>query len=383
MDGWMDALSTLSLFCIHRSGVKLHPVQPRSEIASSLSGRDLPGSESTLRLRRRSSPFASPTRRLRFEDETETDVEFRYLERQRRREGHQGTVLVSKPDVKLHINSRAGQHGARQIIDRQQRGWSLAEGTDQCDSSMTVLGGRYKQNPLLHPPVLEYKGQTSPRPYFNLRTEPIKETYIGPVTPGENGGGRDQHTTNNPAKTMNSQAQLNNKQANRLAPVITDLPINPYAADHQTASIQHAHLAPSISKCPSALSPPPPSATTSHSIRYSYIKVGKTVNPDLEEFGRPATVETYKDPQSWAEMKEMSVCLGQGGLDPQVKNASFSSSSSVITGNNLTSSELICFLWKEPSLSVYQQHLEIFILLDASVFAKNPITSPPSQNYSC
>lgn len=349
-----SALSTLSLFCIHRSGVKLHPVQVRSEIAASLSGHlsDLPCSESTLRLRRHHSPLASPNRRLRFEDETETEVEFRYLERQRRQEGHQGTaVLVSKPDVKLNINGRAGQHGAKQIIDRQQRRQLLAEETDHCDSNMTVLGGRYKQNPLLQPPVLEYQGQTSSNPYFKLRTEPIRETYIGPVNPGEygEGGDRDQHTTNNPAKTIKSQAQLKKRQTELLATVITDLPINPYAENNQTTLIQCAHLAPSISKCPSVLSPPP-SAMMSHSIRYSCIKVEKTVNTNQKEFGRPAAVKIHKEFQSWAQMKEMSLCLEEGGLDPQMKNSSFSSSSSVTTGHNFTSSELIIFLWKEPSL---------------------------------
>ncbi|XP_031170360.2 uncharacterized protein LOC116060758 [Sander lucioperca] len=87
------------------SGVLLHPVvQLRSGgVASLLS--DSSGRESAVGSSRR-RPVASPTRLLRFEDETETEAESRYLERQqqRRRIG----VLASKPDLNLYVNGRPG-----------------------------------------------------------------------------------------------------------------------------------------------------------------------------------------------------------------------------------------------------------------------------------
>lgn len=296
---------------------------------------DLSGSKSAVELRTRHSPAASPTRRLRFEDETETEVEFRYLERQRRRAGQQGTsVLVSKPDLKLYVKGRAGAgpQGARHIIDRQQRGQRPAGGTDQCHSCRTVLGGGFNLNLQLHPPVLEDRGRTLYRPRLNLRTEPIRETYIGSVTPGETSrrGGGGQYAANNQERRMTNQVQLHENQANLLqATSTTDLPINPYATDQRTTSIQPSYLAPPISKCP-FFSSPPPSAMMSQSIRLNGTKVGKNPNQNQEELGRPAAARPHKELRSGAQLKERSPCVEEG-LDLRVKN----SSSSETTGDNI------------------------------------------------
>ncbi|XP_059197246.1 uncharacterized protein LOC131977819 [Centropristis striata] len=222
------------------SGVRLHPVVVvRSEGGVSSSGHLLFSSDSAVSSSRRHSA-ASPTRRLRFEDETETEAESRYLERQRqrRRGGQRGTgVLVSKPDLNLYVNGRAGAgpQGAGHVADRQQRGRD-AGGAGQCDSC--------------HSSLPEDRGRSLCRPRISLRTEPIRETYIGSVTPAETkrGGGGAGRVPNNQVRTTTNQVKLNgNRTTSPQATPTIDMPINPYAPDPQ---------APPTSKCPSPLSPP-------------------------------------------------------------------------------------------------------------------------------
>ncbi|XP_039983819.1 uncharacterized protein si:dkey-121a11.3 isoform X2 [Xiphias gladius] len=310
------------------SGVRLHPViQVRLEGVSSHSGHLSESSSSELAVgstRRR--PAVSPTRRLRFEDETETEAESRYLERQwqRRRAGQRGTgVLVSKPDLNLYINSRAevGLHGAQYDVDRQHRGQTPAAGAGgvwvagQCDSCGKILGGGVNLNLCLKPPVPDDRGQGLFRPQLNLRTEPIRETYIGSVTPGEirspRGGGVSGCVSNMQVRRSTNQVELNGNQA---MPT-TDLPINPYAPDPLTTP---------IFRCPSSSSSP--SLLMSQSVRLSSTKAGQDLNQDQEEQGRAAAAKPHRELRSGAELKERSPCVEEGGcVDFRMTNSSSSS----------------------------------------------------------
>ncbi|XP_068578443.1 uncharacterized protein KIAA1614 homolog [Cebidichthys violaceus] len=292
------------------SGVRLHPViQVRFEgVASSLGyPSDSSGSESAVRsLRRR--PLVSPTRRLRFEDETETEVESRYLERQRQRRhgGQRWTgVLVSKPNLNQYVNGRAE---AGHVVDRQQRGLTPAGGVGQCDSCGTVLGGGVNLNLRLHPP--EDQGRSLHRPRLNLRTEPIRETYIGSVTPGETDrrGGRTMPAANNHVRRTTNQVELNGNQMTiPQATPTTDLPINPYAPDQLTMH---------TSNCPYTLSPPPvTSSLMSQGIRLSSTKAEQD----------PLEVKPHIQLRSGAELKERTPSVEEGGLDLRMKNSSSSS----------------------------------------------------------
>lgn len=296
-------------------------------------------SESALGLTRRHSTTASSTRHLRFEDETETEAESRYLERQRRRVGKQGTsVLVSKPDLKLYISSRAGAglQGAKHIVGRQQKGELWVGGADQWDSCVTLVGG-VNLNLHLHPPVVEDRERTLYGPHLKWRTEPIRESYIGTVARDEtNGGGsRGQLTNNNQARGITNKVQLHENQAKLVkATSTTDLPINPYAPDQLTTPIQPSYLAPPLSKCPS-FSPPPPSAIMSHSIRHNGTKAGKNLMQTQEELGRPAQARFHPISVPAAQPKEQSPWMEERGLDLRVRNSSSSSSSSKTTGDNI------------------------------------------------
>ncbi|XP_040896266.1 uncharacterized protein si:dkey-121a11.3 [Toxotes jaculatrix] len=314
------------------SGVRLHPViQVRlggvashsGHLSNSSSGESAPGST-----RRR--PAVSPTRRLRFEDETELEVESRYLERQqqRRRVGQRGTgVLVSKPDLNMYINRRAeaGLQGERYDVDKQQRGRTPAggRGLGQCDSCGTVLGGRVNLNHRLHQPVLDDRGQSLYRPHLNLRTEPIRETYIGSVTLGETryaqgGGGTWRVSDMQVRRSSTNQVELNVSQAMPS----TDLPINPYGPDPLTTP---------AFRCPSP--PTATSAMTPQSSRLKSTKAGRDL--DEEEPGRPAVAQTHRDVQCGSELKDRS-CLDE---DPRMKNSSSSSSGTKAESQGPASSE--------------------------------------------
>lgn len=147
---------------------------------------------------RRQAP--SPTR-VRFEDETEKEVESRYLERQRQRrragERAQG-LLVSKPDPSVYIRKEVGPPGAGGtpleagcFPNRQQR----VARPPHCESCATVLEGGVSSlnlHPRPPPPDREGWGLDRPapdRPHLTLRTERIKETYIGSISPNEGGTG--------------------------------------------------------------------------------------------------------------------------------------------------------------------------------------------------
>ncbi|TKS75247.1 hypothetical protein D9C73_009331 [Collichthys lucidus] len=304
-------------------GVRLHSVvQVKSEVVASSSGHlsDSSSSESASRSIRRRTP--SPARHLRFEDETEKEAECRYLERQRRRAGERDTgVLVSKPDLNLYVKGQMGTgrqrtQGIRHAVDRLQRGWTMVGGADQCDSIYgTVLGGGVNLNLNLHPPVPEDRGQSLYGPCLSLRTEPIRETYIGSATAGETSGGGCgiRHIAPNKVKRRTSQAELNENLVNLLqATATTDLPINPYAPNQLTIPTQPSHLA-LYSKCQTS------------SLMSQSTKAGKNLNQKQEEPGRPATAEPHRELQSGAERKEKSPCVDVD-LKLSMKNSSSSSS---------------------------------------------------------
>ncbi|XP_035509370.1 uncharacterized protein si:dkey-121a11.3 [Morone saxatilis] len=295
---------------------------------ASLSGHLSDSSSSKLAVgsTRRRPPAASPSRRLRFEDETETEAESRYLERQRRRVGHRGTgVLLSKPDLNLYVNGRAGMKGVRPVVERQQTELMPAGRVDQCDSCGTVLGGEINLNLRLQPRIPEDWGRSLYKPSLNLWTEPIRETYIGSITAGETsgGGGGDRCVMNNQVRKRTNQVERNENQVTPpQATPNTDLPINPYAPNQLTTPTQPSDLIPPISKCPSFLSPPVTSAMMSQ-IRLNGTKAGKNLNQNQEE--------SHRELRSRAELKERSPCVVERSLDLRTKNSSSSLRTSDLT----------------------------------------------------
>lgn len=231
--------------------------------------------------RQRSS--ASPTRRLRFEDETETEVESRYVERQqqRRHTGQRGTgVLVSKPHQSLYIiKTGAGLREAGPLLDRQQRrvvgGQSLGD-----------LGVNLDLDLCLQPPVTNDRGRS-----LNLRTEPIRETYIGSIT---------------------TQVERNGAQRTKTTPT-TDLPINPYGPHGVTTPPQPL-------RCTASLYPPP--MTTRTHARANGSKAAQDLNQNLM---------SYREQQCGGKLKE------EDGLKASTEISPSSSSSSAGRGSGTTS----------------------------------------------
>lgn len=271
-----------------------------------------------LALTRQPPPLESPSRRLRFEDETETEVQSRYLERQRRWAGQYKTsVLLSKPDLNLYVKGRTEFQQARGNKGTRQRGQTPSETLCQCDPSRTFLGSGLARGCHLHSVVLDEREQSLYITHLKLQTEPIRETYIGSVTPSaiSGGGGGAQFALKNQSRRMTIQVEQNNTQMNTLqARSTTELPINPYAPDQQISPIHPSYLASPISRYTS-LSSPPPSAVTSQNVRMNGRVAGKNLYLNQEELARPANGRSIKRVQSDVELLKRSSCEEEGGSE--------------------------------------------------------------------
>lgn len=314
----------------------------QEEVAASSSGHlsDLSDSESTLRFSRKRSSSASLTRCLRFEDETDTEVESRYLERQKRQTGQKRTtVLVSKPNLKLYISGRTAQLEAQKpFIDTRQSGQMLAYGTNHYDAGRTVLVGGVNLNLHLQPAVFEDQVRRLYRAPLSLWTEPIRETYIGSVRPNETSRGR---VAAKQVRRMTNPVQPEESHANLFRGIsTTDLPINPYALDpHLTMAVpavtsQPTYLDPSIKNFHSS-SRPLPIAKMSQIIKLDDTKMKNNQNQNQEMFGRSVATRPHKELQFGVQPKEKSPCDEEGDMDLRVRKTLSSSTSSETTGDNI------------------------------------------------
>ncbi|XP_028260263.1 uncharacterized protein KIAA1614-like [Parambassis ranga] len=248
---------------------------------------------------------ASPNRRLRFEDETEMEAETRYLERLRRPGGPRGTgVLVAKPDLHMYINGRKGVwlKDVRHVVDMQQNGRIAMVGTHQSDSQ-TLLGGGVglDLNLQVHPPVTD-RGRNLSR-YSQVRTEPIRETYIGTVTLSDTsrGNGRVRQVSHMQVRRSASHEELQGSQVTVLGTSATDLPINPYAPHMAT---------------------PSPASFLGHPLSQNDRLSGTKAEPDLNQ-----------------NQKESCPCVKERDVKSTMKNSSSSSSSSLSGKSSETTAE--------------------------------------------
>ncbi|CAL1592687.1 unnamed protein product [Knipowitschia caucasica] len=161
----------------------------------------------------RRRPESSPNRRLRFEDETETEAESRYLERQKRRAGQQvQDILVSKPDVSHYVSGRHKFKGESQ--HKSQQGVKL-----QLHPTLPV----YSHGQMLYP-------IPPARPVISLHTEPIKETYIGVVMFSDSDGGEtEEKVYYRRALSRRKTSHIKQNGLHKQATPQPDLPVNPYA----------------------------------------------------------------------------------------------------------------------------------------------------------
>ncbi|XP_072244735.1 uncharacterized protein [Leuresthes tenuis] len=314
-----------------QSGVRLRE-QVRSEGVASLSGH-LSDSVSSRAASgsTRQFPAASFTRRLRFEDETEMEVESRYQERQQQRcAGQRGTgVLLSKPDLNLYVNGMAGlgRSGEYLFVDWQQRGRTVVRGVAHSDLCGTVLGGRLHldQDVHVHLPVSEDSGCGLNKHRLHLRTEPLRETYIGCVTPTDTGrgGGGACRAPYMQVRRRADQLELNGTHvAVPQAPPTTDLPTNPYAPYRLSPPLQPSFIHSPILKSPSSH----PMTSTSQGEMPNGFKVGKNLNQNNDVQGRPAATQTHGELRSESELQQQRTHVEVGVRDATVKNSSSSTS---------------------------------------------------------
>ncbi|XP_047230080.1 uncharacterized protein KIAA1614-like isoform X2 [Girardinichthys multiradiatus] len=281
------------------SGVSLRE-QVTSEGRASLSGH-----LNELSTRWQSS--ASPTRRLRFEDETETEAESRYLERhhQRKGVGPPGTgVLVSKLDLNQCINIPLGHRG-----DQQQRGRTLMRAAHPIESGRVMFGGRAQLDLRLpqHANVNEVMGSGLYKPCLHVRTELLKESYIGCTTPADSSEGEGWDVSKQGRSNMTgiNGNQLTTSQA----PPTPKIPINPYPTyplgsfPQPSTTQQHTH------KCPCSETPlTVTSLMMSENGQLNNTMTGKDVNQNQEEQQNPSVTEHYREPQSRSELWKRRPC---------------------------------------------------------------------------
>ncbi|XP_034559806.1 uncharacterized protein LOC117827349 [Notolabrus celidotus] len=286
---------------------------------------DSSSSESAVRRsQRRHPPLTSLPRRLRFEDETEMEAESRYLERQCQRRGsaQRGTgVLVSKPDLNLYLNgtTMTGPLRARPVGEGHQKGQLSGGQVGQYDSCWTVLGGGVNLNLSLHPSVPEEQGGRLYRPRLKLRTEPIRETYIGSVTCSEpcQGGDKVGHLTKNQVRRRTNLAEVNGNQVSiSQATPTTGLPINPYAPNQLTTPSQPSDCPLPTFACNRTSSPPHvTSVMVTQSIKLSNTKVRKNQHLDMNLNQNQERNKNQKKNQSQEVQGKLSephreLCLG-------------------------------------------------------------------------
>ncbi|KAK7889881.1 hypothetical protein WMY93_025441 [Mugilogobius chulae] len=273
----------------------------------------------------RRRPDSSPNRRLRFEDETEKEAESRYLERQKKRAGQRvQDILVSKPDVSHYVN---GRH--KVLADRQYVG---------------QLGVNLQLHPT--PPVYNQSQIFYPippaRPVISLRTEPIKETYIGVVTYSDSDGGETQDQVGH-RRAPNRRRANHTKQNghNRQSTTRSDLPVNPYAPEQNVIPLHTGVSAPSSSKIYSStiFSPPASLPVTSCNGKHSNTRTDRkhkkskakdqkcqNVDPTEEHTERGSEEETLpSEPQTQGSLR-----VGESSVEDSFKT----SSSSVASNSN-------------------------------------------------
>nr|XP_023669096.1 uncharacterized protein KIAA1614 homolog isoform X4 [Paramormyrops kingsleyae] len=246
---------------LSRAAAPLLRSLPGKEGAASGNLSDSSSSDSACGPRRRHGQ--SPTR-VRFEDESEKDAEVRYLERlrQRRRAGERAQgLLVSKPNLSAYVNGKkdggdpggAARRGRAAQTVPECRAWgpqedSLGNGrgrvmivskdptSRKCHSCGGLVDGPpgSRANAGLSPPSPQQphgKGTPSQVPVNSVkrtvRTERIKETYIGEVALTEDRGPDCLHSDGGNLSTRpwppGEEWQVSGD--------VTVLPPNPYAAE--------------------------------------------------------------------------------------------------------------------------------------------------------
>lgn len=295
------------------SGVRFCPVSQVNSLPSHYSDSSQTASSRTTRRR----PSSSPNRRLRFEDETEKEAESRYLERQKRRSGQRiQDVLVSKPDVAQYVNGRhkTGHVGESDYIVGQSR-----EGVDlQLHPTSSV----YNQDQSLY--------LISPsRPQICLRTEPIKETYIGVIRYSDE---EETKVSLEDQRASNSREyrRANHKRHNGQTTPPSDLPINPYAPD-QIVSISHSRVIapfppPTSTSLPSTISAVKGRPSETRTDKIDNHKKTKAKNKKCHKEERTSVADTPQSKlQAQGELKQ-ETSMEESWQDPKI-NTSFSSSS--------------------------------------------------------
>lgn len=304
------------------SGVRFRPVAQVNSLPSYLSDSShVQNIQTACSRSTRRRPSSSPNRRLRFEDETEKEAESRYQERQKRRSGQRiQDVLMSKPDVAQYVNGRhkTGYVGESEyIVGQSQDGVNLQ----------------------LQPTPTIYNMITPSRPQICLRTEPIKETYIGVVRYSDEGETKveDQRASKSWEHRRANHIDHNGFHKQTTPPL--DLPVNPYAPDQIVSIAQSRVLAPfpppkiqSSTSSPSTIS-----AAVSQNGRTSETRTDKINNHkkchNSEQNVKEQRTSVADTPQSklqaLGELKQ-EASLEERCQDPKIKTTFSSSSVSTV-----------------------------------------------------
>lgn len=266
----------------------------------------------------------SANRLLRFEDETEKEVEIRYLERwsQRRQEMQQRPgVLVSKPDLQC-LKATAGlehRQGKSTAVGRL-RGQTVMRELGKVNPGVRVSGGGVILDLSLNedPPMIGERERSLNRKQLRLRTEPLRETYIGCVTPSNTGRKGEMTCRESCAQVRQRTTHrelFGSPQIASQPPLITDPPTGSESLCSEAPHVQRpASCSPSFRR-PSSLSSPSITSVMPQRSTSNSGKQGKDLNQNQDRQRTPSCQRVHRHLRTGPELMEKVPHLEKRSLE--------------------------------------------------------------------
>ncbi|XP_020558508.1 uncharacterized protein LOC110015039 isoform X2 [Oryzias latipes] len=250
---------------------------------------------------------SSTNRHLRFEDETEREAETRYLERwsQRRQEMQQRPgVLVSRPDLQyMKATAALEQRQLKSTAVGKLRGQTVMRDLGRIHPGERESGGGVILNLSHneHPPVIEERERSLNRKQLRLRTEPLRETYIGFVAPSNTGRKGEKSCHKSCAQVRQSQR---NQQFVSQSPLTTDPPTGSESFCSEAPPLQQSVLCSLSFKHPFSLSSSSIMSVMPQRNTANLRKQGKDLDHNQERQGPPSNQRVHRQLRSGPERTE-------------------------------------------------------------------------------
>ncbi|RVE73848.1 hypothetical protein OJAV_G00035410 [Oryzias javanicus] len=263
----------------------------------------------------------SANRLLRFEDETEKEVETRYLERwsQRRQEmQRRAGVLVSKPDLESLKAGLELRQGKSPAVGRL-RGQTVMRELGKINPGVRVSGGGVILDLSLNedPPMIEERQKSLNRKQLRLRTEPLRETYIGCVTPSDTGrqGEKTCRESCAQVRQRTTHSEMFGSPQTASQPLLLIDP--PTGSESSCSDAPHVHVSCSPSfRRPLSLSSPSKTSVMPQRNASNSRKQGKDLNQNQDRQRTPSCQRVHRHLGTGPELMEKVPFLEKKSREP-------------------------------------------------------------------